>query len=95
MSETISEAITLEAPISRGETRITDVSVRKPKTGELRGGKLLDLLQADVAALVTVLPRLTEPPLTEAEVKALDPADLLALGTMLGGFFIKAPSQTA
>lgn len=37
-------------------------------------------------ALVTVLPRVTQPPLIEHEVLKLDPADLMQCGLVLSGF---------
>ena len=50
--------IKLDTPIKRGETEITEVTVRKPLAGELRGIALTGLIQMDVAALAKVLPRL-------------------------------------
>jgi hypothetical protein len=79
--------VTLETPIKRGDQVITAVSVRKPASGELRGVQLASLLQLDVAALITVLPRVTAPTLTTQELNQLDPADLLAFGGEVVGFF--------
>lgn len=88
--------ITLDQPIKRGESEITSVELRRPASGELRGLNLTDLLQMDVAALQRVLPRITTPTLTEAEVSALDPADLLQLGSTVAGFLLpKAAKQAA
>ena len=80
--------VTLETPIVRGDQTITSVSVRKPAAGELRGVALADLLRLDVAALITVLPRVTTPTLTAQDVSALDLVDLAALGTEVLGFFM-------
>ena len=79
--------VILETPIKRGDQVITAVSVRKPASGELRGVQLASLLQLDVAALITVLPRVTAPTLTTQELNQLDPADLLAFGGEVVGFF--------
>ena len=81
-------SITLEEPIQRGTTTITDVTVRKPKSGELRGTQLVNLLHMDVAALEIVLPRITQPTLTKAEVANLDPADLTQFGVEVSGFLL-------
>lgn len=87
--------ITLDTPIKRGESEIKDISVRKPNSGELRGVSLTDLLQMEVTALHKVLPRITEPTLTDAEVSGLDPADLFQLGTAVTSFLLpKAMKQT-
>jgi hypothetical protein len=80
--------ITLEEPIQRGTTTLTDVTVRKPKSGELRGTQLVNLLHMDVAALEIVLPRITQPTLTKAEVANLDPADLTQFGVEVSGFLL-------
>ncbi|HKT28810.1 phage tail assembly protein [Dyella sp.] len=80
--------ITLEEPIQRGTTTITDVTVRKPKSGELRGTQLVNLLHMDVAALEVILPRITQPTLTKADVANLDPADLTQFGVEVSGFLL-------
>lgn len=80
--------IPLEEPIERGTQTITHVTVRKPKSGELRGTQLVNLLHMDVAALEIVLPRITQPTLTKAEVANLDPADLTQFGVEVSGFLL-------
>lgn len=79
----------LDFPIQRGAQAITHVQLRKPMAGELRGIKLTELLQMDVGALQAVLPRISAPTLTPAEVAGLDPADLTELGTQVVGFFMR------
>lgn len=80
--------ITLDYPIQRGEQVIAAIKLRKPNAGELRGIKLVELLQIDVSAVAALLPRITEPTLTAADVNKLDPADLVAIGTLAAGFFV-------
>ncbi len=80
--------ITLETPIKRGETTITEVTISKPNSGALRGVALLPLLQMDVNAMALVLPRITTPTLTQPEVLALDPADLMQFATEVTGFLL-------
>lgn len=80
--------VTLDTPIQRGETTITEINVRKPQSGELRGLNLTDILQMDVNALTKLLPRITIPALTEADVSALEPADLMQLGHEVGSFLV-------
>jgi hypothetical protein len=43
-------------------------------------------MNLDVAALTKVMPRITTPALTEAELKTMDIVDLVQLGTALNGF---------
>lgn len=80
--------ITLEVPIQRGDQTITDITLRKPSAGELRGLSLVNLLQMEVTALTTVLPRITTPALTTKEINRLDLADLLQLGSEVAGFLV-------
>lgn len=80
--------ITLDVPIVRGNTTITEVTVNKPSTGALRGAKLQALLDTDVDALIRVLPRITTPNLTVPEISNLDPADIYALSQALAIFFL-------
>lgn len=79
----------LNTPIQRGETQIEEITLRKPASGELRGIKLVDLLQMDVESLITVLPRISTPTLTAQEAANLDPADLLAMGAEVSGFLLR------
>lgn len=88
-----SNTITLDQPIKRGDSEITEVELRKPVSGELRGLTLTDLLQMDVNALQRVLPRISTPTLTEMEAAALDPADLLQFGSMVAGFLLPKAAQ--
>lgn len=82
------EVVTLDYPIRRGSQEVSEITVRKPKSGALRGVSLTDVLQMDVTALTRVLPRITEPALTEAELRDVDPADLVQLGTAVTGFLL-------
>ncbi len=91
----ITETVELDTPITRGKTTVTEIQVRKPRSGALRGVSLTDLLQMQVAALTTVLPRITEPALTEAEVRDLDPADLVQLGGTVAGFLVPRKTREA
>ncbi|HDR8859371.1 TPA: phage tail assembly protein [Burkholderia territorii] len=79
---------TLDQPIRQGDNEIKTITLRKPGSGELRGVSLSDLVNLDVSALHKVLPRITTPTLTEADVSKLDPADLLQLAGIVSGFFM-------
>ncbi len=88
MTQLTTEAVDLDTPITRGNETITALTLRKPGAGELRGCSLVDLLRMDVGALITVLPRITTPALTEHDVRRMDPADLLQLGTKVSDFLL-------
>ncbi|MCA0918529.1 MULTISPECIES: phage tail assembly protein [Halomonas] len=89
------ETVELDTPFTRGKRTIGEIQVRKPKAGALRGVALTDLLQMEVSALTKVLPRITEPALTEAEVRELDPADLVQLGGTVAGFLVPRKTREA
>src|SRR5471032_3581782 len=78
----------LDTPLVRGKQSITHVTLRKPTSGELRGTSLSDLVNLDVAALQKVLPRISSPTLTDADVARMDPADLVQLGGIFSGFLM-------
>ena len=80
--------VTLDTPIKRGNSEITEVTLRKPSAGELRGVSLAELLQMKVDALQTVLPRITNPILHKQDMATLDPADLVNMGTVVVGFLL-------
>lgn len=88
MSSIYSKPVVLDTVIARGETTITSVELRKPNAGELRGISLSDLLNMDVVALQKVIPRISKPMLTEADIQQMDPADLLQLGTEVASFLL-------
>jgi hypothetical protein len=90
----LSDSISLSAPIVRGDAAIASVAIRKPTSGALRGMKLTNVLTMDVSTMLLLLPRVTEPALLPDEVAALDPADLLALSGAVVGFFM-TPAQAA
>lgn len=73
------KTVTLSAPILRGETEITEITVRKPNVPALKGLKLMDLMQSDVNAVATLLPRITQPMLTKADIDRLDVVDFTKL----------------
>lgn len=87
--------ITLDEPIQRGEQKIHTLTLRKPKSGALRGVSLAALVNIDVLALQTVLPRICDPILTAQEIAQLDPADLIAAGAAVASFFMSKAERAA
>ncbi|MGV0998273.1 MAG: phage tail assembly protein [Fluviibacter sp.] len=83
-----SKTIILDQPIKRGEQTITEITLRKPSAGELRGCNLADLMQMDVNALIKLLPRISTPTLTENDVIHMDTADLLQTGVEVTHFLL-------
>lgn len=82
------KTIKLTRPLTAGRPEpITAVTLREPASGDLRGLKLTDIMQMDVAAMTRLIPRLTNPALAPSEVEALGPADFMSLCTGVVGFF--------
>lgn len=83
-------SFTLFTPIVRGDLSITRITLRRPNTEALRGTQLAPLAQMDVDQVLTVLPRITSPILTAAEVARMDPADLMKAAGIITGFLFPA-----
>lgn len=80
--------IVLDYPLTRGNQTIDTVTLRKPTAGELRGTTLNALANMDVDAMQKILPRISTPTLTEADVARLDPADFMQMGGVFAGFLL-------
>lgn len=81
-------AITLSEPVKRGATAIAELTLRKPRAGELRGLTLQDVISTDITALLKLIPRISDPPLTQDEADSLEPEDLSEIGGAIRGFFM-------
>lgn len=80
--------VTLDNPLERGGETIVDVTVRKPRGGDLRGAKLTDLYAADVVAMSIVLPRITEPTVHRQELMDMDGEDIAQLSGEVINFLL-------
>lgn len=87
--------VPLSTAITRGDTKVTSVAVSKPTVGALRGQKLTNVLQMDVNAMLSILPRCTQPALLPDEVANLDPVDFLSLAGAVVGFFMSPADRAA
>lgn len=85
--------VVLDTPIRRGTSSIDSITLRKPNSGELRGVNLSDLMHLDVNCLIKVLPRISTPSLTSAEITSMDPADLLALSLKITNFLLQKSAK--
>lgn len=86
--------VKLDEPIKRGDTELTEISVRKPNTGALRGVRLQALMDMDVLSMTEVLPRITSPALTKAEIMLMNPADLVLLSIEVVSFLLPNSMRT-
>lgn len=81
-------AVKLSKPIKRGDKEITEVNVREPSAGELRGLDNHDVLRMSVSAHRKLLPRISC--ITANEFDQLPPKDLIALQSEVVSFFTDA-----
>jgi len=81
--------VTLSEPPTVDGKKVTKVTLRKPNSGELRGLNLANIMQMDVSTMIRLLPRITTPPLDEAQVAALPPEDLMDLASRTVVFFAR------
>ncbi|MEP9341192.1 phage tail assembly protein [Enterobacter kobei] len=89
MSDKLTEkTVKLDTPIMRGKTEITEIVLRKPQSGALRGTRLQAIMDMDVGAMMTVIPRISTPALTALEMAELDPADLTAMAVEVVTFLL-------
>lgn len=86
--KTSEKTVVLDTPIQRGKEQITEIVLRKPLSGALRGTRLQAVMEMDVNAMMTVLPRVTTPVLLSHEILEMDPADLIALSVELVTFLL-------
>jgi hypothetical protein len=86
MKEPKENVITLDTRSHAVKTTITEVQVIKPTAGALRGVGLAAVANADVDALLVILPRVTFPSLTKEECARLELPDLVALAGQVVGF---------
>lgn len=83
-------SVQLDFPLKRGKTLVESVTIRRPNAGALRGLSLIDVVMMNVTTLQKLLPRITEPTLTEQEISQhIDPADLAAMGAEVASFLVK------
>ncbi len=86
MSEQTPETtVTLSAPVMVDGEEVSRISLRGPKAGELRGVRLT---QMDTDALMKLLPRITQPPLSGAQLSGLKLSDFFALAAPAVGFLM-------
>ncbi|VXC79907.1 phage tail assembly protein [Sphingomonas sp. 8AM] len=90
-------SFTLDGPVTLNGAEViaagTEIHVRKPMSGELRGLTINALLNCDVAALLTIAPRITSPVIPKGAT--MDPADLTQLGGEVMDFLLPKAAKAA
>lgn len=86
--------IPLEFPLKRGETELKTITLHKPNSGSLRGVSLRDCFEMQTDAVVTLVPRISDPKITPQEMAKIDPCDLLQMAAAIANFVLP-PSLVA
>lgn len=81
--------VELFSPIRRGENEHRQITLRRPKVGELRGLALASVLQLDIAAISKLLPRISTPMLAERDFETMPVDDFTSLALATAGFFVR------
>lgn len=80
--------VALQTKIARTGGDITELKLMKPRTGDLRGLMLMDVMQMKADTMAVLIPRISVPTLTKPEVDAMDPADLVAAAVEVANFLV-------
>lgn len=81
-------SVPLQTPIKRKGESIKSIELMKPRTSDLRGLLLSEVLQMKADAVATLLPRISTPTILKHEVEELDPADLVACAMEVANFLV-------
>ena len=78
--------VTLNQPIKIGETEVTELDLRQPTGGDLRGLKIIEVLQGDVDSIATLVPRIATPVITPNHIKETSMSNIVTIQGVLVGF---------
>ena len=89
MSVSRLNSVKLSEPVTIDGNEVTEINLRKPRAGEMRGMKLTDVLQMDTMTMIKLLPRISSPPLSEAQVANMEVEDFTDLASKTVLFFVR------
>jgi hypothetical protein len=81
------KTVALGTPLTFGDQTISELTLRRPNAGDLRGIKLTNVQEMEVSTLLALLPRISLTPVAKDTLNGLDPADVVALYACLADFF--------
>lgn len=81
--------VDLDTPLTRGDDKIDAVTLRKPLGGALRGVKVVDLLNLDLVSASKVVPRISDPVVTEQEFMSMEAEDCTAIAGEIAAFLLQ------
>lgn len=83
----------LQHPIQREGGSITELTLRKPKGGELRGLNIQSLMVGDVSSIIALLPRISVPIITAHEAAQLEAEDFAEAAGIIHLFFVSSAQK--
>lgn len=87
--------VKLSRPVKIDGKQVTQITLREPGTGEMRGLKLTELFQGSVNQLLLLIPRISTPHLTQDQIAAMPVRDAAALFGGVMGFFTDGEEEAA
>lgn len=79
-------------PLKFGDGTLSEIKMREPCAGDLRGIKMLELHDGDVTSAITLASRICTPFVSVPQLSAMTPYDALQLYASVVDFF--APPET-
>lgn len=87
--------VKLNQPIVRGDQVITEVTLRQPVGGDMRGLSIQQLNQSDYNAIRTLVPRIAMPMVLDSDFDAMPAADIGSFAGEIIGFFMSTAQMAA
>ena len=81
-------AVTLEYPINIGSQEVSEVTINKPNVAALRGISLRALVDLDADTILKVIPRVSEPFISQEHAVQLQMQDMLNIGMAITSFLL-------
>lgn len=78
----------LEHPIKREGGDLAESVLRKPSAGDLRGLNATALMQGDINSVIALLPRISNPFISDEEAVGLEAEDIMEAAGLVVGFFM-------
>ncbi len=88
------KTINLSGELQVGGKPLTEVNLRAPKSGELRGLSLLELGRISTDEVLKLIPRITMPPLTDEQASELSASELMEIGMEISNFLVAPQLKT-
>lgn len=82
-----SKTVELKRALKRGETEIKQLTLREPKSSELRGLEMMAIVRMDITQIRTLVPRISD--ITTNEFDMLSPSDLASVCADVASFFME------